>query len=203
LSTRSGEREGKEAVADRPHVDEVFEKVVYRETALSGEEFESCTFDNCDFSESDLADSLFTDCRFIDCNLSMAKVGLCGLRNVVFTNCKIVGVDFTNCLPFLFSVGFEKCSMDYCHFLRMKLKKTAFRECSIRDADFSESDLSGAFFDGCDLAHTIFSRTNLSNADLRTARNYSIDPEANILRKARFSLSGVAGLLERYEVVIE
>ena len=190
-------------MADRPHVDEVFEKVAYKETALSGEEFESCTFDNCDLSGIDLANSLFTDCRFIDCNLSMARMGYCGLRNVAFTNCKIAGVDFTNCLPFLFSVGFENCSMDYCHFLRMKLKKTVFRGCSIRDADFSESDLSGAVFDDCDLAHAVFSRTNLSLADLRMARNYSIDPEANNLRKARFSLSGVAGLLERYEVVIE
>ena len=125
------------------------------------------------------------------------------MRNVAFTNCKVIGVDFSNCLPFLFAVSFERCRLDYSHFIKNRLRKTKFRECAIRDADFTEADLTGASFDNCDLSSTVFSRTNLSHADFRTSRNYSINLEMNTVRKARFSLSGIAGLLSQYDLVIE
>jgi fluoroquinolone resistance protein len=186
-----------------PHLNEAFESVDFAGRELSGEDFDSCTFANCGFLESNLSGSLFTDCQMIDCNLSMAVVGHTGLRNVAFVGCKVVGVDFGGCLPFLFAVSFDKCRLDYSRFIKSRLKKTEFKECSIRDADFTEADLTGASFDGCDLSNTLFSRTNLSKADFRRARNYVIDLEINVVRKARFSLSGVAGLLSKYDLVIE
>ena len=190
-------------MSDMVRVNEIFEKVLYPETGLPGEEFESCTFEKCDFSDADLAGRLFTDCQFIDCNLSMAKVGHTGLRNVSFVNCKVVGVDFTNALPFLFAVSFDRCTLDYSHFIKNRLKKTIFKECSVKDADFTEADLSGASFDECDLTNAVFSHTNLTQADFRTSRNYSINLETNIARKARFSLSGITGLLRQYDLLIE
>ncbi|MCW8795447.1 MAG: hypothetical protein OQK67_00080 [Chlorobium sp.] len=36
-----------------------------------------------------------------------------------------------------------------------------------------------------------------------SAYNYSINPETNRIRKARFSLSGLAGLLDVYDIEIE
>jgi fluoroquinolone resistance protein len=190
-------------VSDASHVDEIIEKVVYTESGLSGEEFESCTFRGCDFSGADLSGSLLTDCRLVGCNLTMVKVGQAGLRDVTFVNCKVVGVDFGSCLPFLFSVGFEECNLDYSHFIKCKLKKTEFKGCTVRDADFTEADLTDASFLDCDLSNAVFNRTNLTHADFRTARNYSIDPEENTVRRARFSLSGVAGLLRRYDLILE
>lgn len=185
------------------HADKVFEKVSYAGTGLAGEEFEDCTFINCDFSESDLSDTRFTDCKFIDCNLSMTKVNRAGMRNVTFLNCKVVGVDFSRCLPLLFAVSFEKCSLDYSIFIKNKLKKTRFKECSIREADFTEADLTGASFDNCDLSNTVFRRTNLSQADFKTSRNYTINLEMNTVRKAKFSFPGIAGLLSQYDIVLE
>jgi fluoroquinolone resistance protein len=190
-------------VKEALHIDEVFEKIDYSDTGLSGGEFESCTFSNCDFSNSDLSASLFTDCQLIDCNLSMATVDHTGLRNVAFVNCKVVGVDFSGCLPFLFAVSFEKCCLDYSHFIKNRLKKTTFKGCSIRDANFTEADLTAASFEECDLTNTAFSHTNLSHADFRTSHNYSINLEMNTVRKAKFSLSGVAGLLDQYDLIIE
>jgi fluoroquinolone resistance protein len=186
-----------------PPANEVFEKIDYTNTSLSGEEFEACTFSNCNFSDSDLSDCLFTDCRFEECNLTMVKVARSGLRNASFLNCKVVGVDFSACLPFLFAVSFEKCCLDYSHFVKNRMKKTEFRECVIRDAIFSETDLSGALFDNCDLLNTVFIRTDLSHADFRTSRNYTINLEVNTLRKAKFSLSGVVGLLSHYDIIVE
>ena len=64
------------------------------------------------------------------------------------------------------------------------------------------ADLSGAVFADCDLNGAIFDRTVLEKADFSTARNYSIDPETNRIRRARFSISGLPGLLGRYDIDI-
>jgi uncharacterized protein YjbI with pentapeptide repeats len=133
----------------------------------------------------------------------MVKVSHAGMRNVTFLNCKVVGVDFSKCLPFLFAVSFEKCRLDYSSFIKTKLKKTKFKECTIREADFTEADLTGASFDDCDLSNAVFSRTNLSQADFRTSRNYTINLEINTVRKTKFSLSGISGLLSQYDIVVE
>jgi len=39
--------------------------------------------------------------------------------------------------------------------------------------------------------------------DFRTSVNYSLDPERNRIKKARFSLSGIAGLLDKYDIEID
>ena len=73
----------------------------------------------------------------------------------------------------------------------------------LHELDFSETDLSSAIFEGCDLQRSIFSGTNLEKADLRTSYNYSIDPEQNRLKKAKFSLPGVIGLLDKHDIQID
>ena len=69
--------------------------------------------------------------------------------------------------------------------------------------DFTEADLTSSLFDNCELAGARFERTILEKADLRTSRNYSIDPELNKIKKARFSYPGVLGLLSKYEIDID
>ena len=71
------------------------------------------------------------------------------------------------------------------------------------EVDFSETDLVGSVFKNCDLSGTIFENTHLEKADLRTAYNYHIDPESNKLKKAKFSLQGLPGLLDKYGLEIE
>ena len=73
---------------------------------------------------------------------------------------------------------------------------------SLRQADFSAADLSGAVFADCDLDGATFDRTVLEKTDFSTARNYSIDPETNRIRRARFSIGGLPGLLGRYDIDI-
>jgi fluoroquinolone resistance protein len=51
--------------------------------------------------------------------------------------------------------------------------------------------------------NSVFSRTVLKEADLTAASNYIIDPESNNIRKAKFSISGVSGLLNKYDISIE
>ncbi len=70
-------------------------------------------------------------------------------------------------------------------------------------SDLTACDLSQAVFDGCDLADAVFEDTVLEKADLRTAFNYSIDPAMNRVKKAKFSLMGVRGLLRKYDIEVE
>jgi len=83
------------------------------------------------------------------------------------------------------------------------LKKTRFVNCTVSETDFTESNLSNAVFDQCDLTRAIFIHSNLEKADFRTSFNYSIDPGMNRMSKARFSLAGVAGLLDKYDIEVD
>jgi uncharacterized protein YjbI with pentapeptide repeats len=55
-------------------------------------------------------------------------------------------------------------------------------------------------FENCDLAGAIFENTILERADFRTARNFSLDPEINQIKKAKFSLADLPGLLLKYDI---
>ena len=84
-----------------------------------------------------------------------------------------------------------------------KLKNTKFTDCTLHEVDFTETDLSGAKFENCDLRLATFENSILETTDFRTAYNYLIDLEANRISKAKFSTAGLAGLLGKYDIVIE
>jgi uncharacterized protein YjbI with pentapeptide repeats len=110
---------------------------------------------------------------------------------------------FENCDQFLFEVDFDKCILNLSSFYKWKLKKTRFKDSNLSEVDFTEADLTSSLFDNCELAGARFERTILEKADLRTSRNYSIDPELNKIKKAKFSIYGISGLLDKYEIEIE
>jgi fluoroquinolone resistance protein len=183
--------------------DQEYINISYSAQKLAQTEFNGCTFQGCDFSNTDLSESDLVNCRFENCNFAMAKLTGSGMKDVQFVACKLVGLNFDSCSDFLFSVNFQKCALDYSSFVAKKMKKTKFTDCSLKEVDFSEADLSMADFGNCDLLNAVFQRTNLEKADFRTAANYSIDPEMNRIGKAKFSYSGLAGLLEKYKIEIE
>jgi len=100
-------------------------------------------------------------------------------------------------------MSFENCILNHSSFYQVKFKKTSFKKTQLREVDFVESDLTGSLFDGCDLAMAVFENTILEKVDFRCAFNYSINPEINRIKKAKFSLFGVAGLLGKYDIEIE
>lgn len=83
------------------------------------------------------------------------------------------------------------------------MKATRFINCNLKEADFTETDLTGSLLIDCDLLGAIFEKTILEKADLRTSFNFSIDPELNRIKKAKFSLTTVRGLLDKYNIDIE
>lgn len=188
---------------DKINEDKEFDNIDFSSVPLNEIECVECRFTNCNFSNADLSHSDFMDCTFHNCNFSLVKVNDTGLKSIRFIHGKITGVDFNACKDFLLAFHFEGCIMDYCSFYGKKIKKTTFKDCSIKDCDFSEADLSGSVFNNCDLLNSVFNRSNIEKVDFRTANNYIIDPELNKLRKAKFSIHGLAGLLTKYDIKIE
>lgn len=166
-------------------------------------DYENCSFINCNFSNADLSEINFLECEFLNCNLSLTGIPQTSFRDVIFKNCKIVGLHFEESNSLLMSFTFEGCTIELCSFNKLKLKKTVFRNARITEADFTETDLSYSKFISCDLQRTIFFQSNLEGVDFRTSFNYIIDPEQNRIRKAKFSLSGLVGLLAKYDIEIE
>ena len=182
---------------------QVFEKMDYSEIELPKGEYDHCTFVGCIFSNSDLSEVAFVDCEFDNCDFSMGTINNTAFKEVRFANCKLLGLDFQQCNDFLFSVYFEDCILNFASFRQLKLKNTTFKNCSLHEADFTETDLTGSLFENCDLSRAIFESTMLEQVDFRTSYNYSINPEINRIQKAKFSLAGVAGLLEKYNIDLE
>ncbi len=188
---------------EKTHDKENFINVSYSGQRVSNTEFDRCTFLNCDFSGSVLSETDFINCRFESCNFAMAKLSGTGLKDVNFIDCKLIGINFDHCSDFLFAANFQKCVLDYASFFKKRMKNARFTNCSMKEVDFSSTNLSGAQFGNCDLSMAVFNQSNLEKADFRTAFNYAFDPGANKMKKAKFSSSGLAGLLGKYNIEIE
>lgn len=159
-------------------------------------EFRSCTF-------TDLSGINFTDCLFTSCNLSNAEVGKCKMQDIKFKDCKLIGINFFQTLDFGFAIEFENCLLDYASFAQKKMNKSAFKNCKLHGVNFSQSDLSKITMANCDLLDAIFDYTNLSGIDFTTNINFIIDPQLNQVKKTKFSSASLAGLLARFEIIIE
>jgi fluoroquinolone resistance protein len=166
-------------------------------------EYERCTFKNINLVNSDLTNYRFIDCIFIECDLSLAKIYKTTFRDIVFKNCKMLGLRFDTCNALGLSFSFEGCQLNHSSFYKTKIKRMAFADSQLIETDFSEADLTSVRFENSNLEGAMFDRTILETADLRSSYNYSIDPEFNRIKGAKFSITGVAGLLDKYNIVIE
>jgi fluoroquinolone resistance protein len=185
------------------YTDQLFDKTKFPHKAHQEAVFENCILKGCDFTGMSFSGSDFIDTTFDTCNFSMAKFSDTGLKNVTFKGCKLSGVNLSNCKDFLFSANFEDCILDYASFHKKKNKKCSFINCSMKSTDLTEADLTEAIFQNCDLQAAEFGRTILIGANLATSFNFTIDPEQNQLRKAKFSQEGLIGLLGKYNIIVE
>src|SRR5688572_18624855 len=183
--------------------DKNFDKVNFTQTSLPKGEYENCVFNQCDFSNSDVSEIKFIDCEFKACDLSLTKINKSAFRDVTFIECKMLGLRFDTCHDFGLAFSFDSCVLNHSCFAATKIKKTTFKNSQLKEVDFTETDLTSVVFDRCDLTRATFANTVLEKADLRTSFNYSIDPEINRLKKTKFSLAGILGLLEKYDIEVD
>lgn len=183
--------------------DKKYSKTNFTEQFLPKGDYENCIFENCDFSNSDVSETKFIDCTFTACNLSMTKLNNSVFRDCTFIECKMLAVHFEDCNEYGLSFSFTNCLLNHSSFYQTKMKGLDFKTCQLVEVDFTQCDLTQASFSNCDLLNAKFENTVLEKADLRTARNYSIDPTINKIRKAKFTLPDVLGLLDKYDIEIE
>ena len=113
-----------------------------------------------------------------------------------------MGIHFDDCNVFGLSFSFENCQLNHASFYKTKIKETHFKNSLLRETDFTECDLTGSIFENCDLTLTVFDNTIIEKSDFRTSFNFSIDLERNRIKKAKFSIMGIIGLLDKYDIDI-
>ena len=182
--------------------DQHFKGIDYTDAILPKGAYEYCTFVDCVFSNSNLSEMTFVECSFENCDFSMAKINDTTFREAQFKGCKLLGLRFEDCNEFLLSFDFADCTLNFSSFNKLSLKGIIFKNCTLHEVDFSETNLSEAIFENCDLSGTVFNYTKLEKADFSTSLHFSIDPETNHVKKAKFSLDGVVGLLDKYGIVV-
>ncbi|HEX3383845.1 MAG TPA: pentapeptide repeat-containing protein [Mucilaginibacter sp.] len=182
--------------------DQTFNKISAADPVFISRQFEYCKFVSCDLSGADLSNILFIECVFEDCNLSLANMSGTGLQHIRFKSCKLSGLNFSRSLDFLMEMHFDSCILDNAIFYQKKNKKAVFKDCSMIETDLTEADLSDCKFENCNLHRATFDQTILKNADLNTSYNFIIDPDNNDIKKAKFSVHGLAGLLGKYDIKV-
>lgn len=183
--------------------DKTFQGITFSIENPAKGDYENCSFINCSFAESDLSRINFIECKFMNCDFSMAKVNNTGFQSATFKNCKLLGLILSDCNKFLLSANFDDCILNLSSFYKLKIKGTKFKNCNLREVDFTETDLTGSSFDNCDLAGALFNNTLLEKVDFLTSYNFSIDPEINQIKKAKFSMASIVGLLDKYNLDIK
>lgn len=184
-------------------LDHEFEKQNFSNERLPARVYDNCTFRDCVFKNVDLSNIEFLECTFDRCDFSMASVKYTIFNTVAFTHCKLLGVHFSDCTPFLLSFTFTDCILNLASFYQLKIPHTIFKNCQLQETDFTQTTLTNALFDGSTLENVIFDQTILEKADFRLAKSYTIRPENNKLKKAKFSKEGIAGLLQHYDISIQ
>lgn len=183
--------------------DKEFKSIDFTENPLEKGDYEHCSFISCDFSKVDLSHFSFVDCTFEKCRFNLAKLYQTTIREVIFTECNLIGLHFERANTSMFSAQFISSQLDVSSFVKMPLRLCKFEKCKLKEVDFSSADLRSVSFEECDLTGTVFNNTNLEKADFRTAFNFIIQPDKNRLSKARFSKYGLEGLLRGFDIRVD
>ena len=187
---------------DKNNEGKVFEKKILKDGDFNNLEFYNCKFLYCKFNGSTFHKCRFEDCEFTECDLSLIKPRYCAFIDVDFRQSKLVGINWTEAATPL-SINFDSCLINLSSFFGLNLTKIKMVECIAKEVDFVEANLANGNFNATDFTNSRFLKTNLTKADFRQAKNYSIDPNNNLLKKTRFSLPEAISLLSGLDVVLD
>jgi uncharacterized protein YjbI with pentapeptide repeats len=180
---------------------EIISNINFSTQKSERDEYENCEFVNCIFSDISLLS--FINCSFKACNLSNCKVNNSKLQDVLFSDCKLLGINFSQAKDFAFTLFCKNCNMDYVSFDKKKLNKSVFENCKMHNANFTQADLTKIKFINCDLLEAHFAQTNLGGVDFTSSHNFLINPENNSIKKAKFLSQDLEKLLYQYDIIVE
>lgn len=160
-----------------------FDGCEFAGTVLVGARLLGCTFTECTFTGVDMSRAEVTDTRFAEC---------------VFTDSRLLGVNFAlaQTSPLSAPFRFERCRLDYASFRGLDVTGSVWRDCGLTEADFGEAVARRADFAGSDLSRAVFAGSDLREASFVGAVGYDFDIRENQVRGARFGLLE-AGILLR------
>ena len=179
-----------------------FYKLELQEAELREKEFYKCEFVKCNFLKSNLYNCDFEDCSFKNCDISLWKLKNSKLIDVVFTECKLIGVDWTEVVKPL-KANFYDSILNNNSFYALNLNLIKMINCNLIDVDFTDAVLTKAKFCNSDLNGSIFNNSNLMQADFSDAKNYYINPTQNKIKKAVFTLPEALTLLSSFDLIIK
>jgi uncharacterized protein YjbI with pentapeptide repeats len=198
------------AFTETYYENETFKSVDYDNGVVSAVFFESCRFEHCSFTETQFKKCKFHNCAFSRCDLNLAQVEESAFSQVVFDDCKLVGINWVkaawgkyDALLKRKAVDFKRCVLNYSVFMGLNLNGSMFQHCVAKEVDFSDALLRQADCTYTDFTGSRFNHTDLTEADLRNAMNYHIPPQTNTLKKARFSLPEAMALLYAMDIQID
>jgi fluoroquinolone resistance protein len=189
----------------KEYTSEEFKKIVLKNGQISLKEFSGCTFIKCAFNETVFQDCRFHNCFFKGCDLSLVRLKSCSFTNTQFEDSQLIGVNWTETAwatskVALTPVNFLGCVINYSTFMGLNLKKVGMIRCTAKDVSFEEANLTQANCRFTDFMNSRFMRTNLTDADFTGAKNYSIAPSLNTLKKTKFSLPEAMSLLYNLDI---
>jgi fluoroquinolone resistance protein len=186
------------------YYNESFDKQTLLSFAVSGTEFEECEFNDCDFSSAAFTRCNFLNCSFNRCNLSLINVLHSRFFEVDFTDCKLVGVDWTVAqwpsFNLCSALKFNRCILNDSSFFGLSLNELKLDECKLHEVDFREGDFSHSIMTYCDFTNSLFMRTNLHHVDFTESNNFAIDIMENRISKAKFSRHEAVYLLNSLDI---
>jgi fluoroquinolone resistance protein len=167
--------------------DQSFNNLEVKKQAFERLHFQDCDFTHCNIAECVFMNCEFDNCTFEGCNLSLTKLPYSFFKQVTFTKCRLMGINWSNAdwetksLLTTKHVDFKDCLLDHSIFMGLNLKETAFRNCQARHLDFEGANLTKSDFQGADLEMSRFVGCDLTEADFVGAQNYQINAAENTL----------------------
>ena len=196
-----------EIQSEQNFFDEQFQHLNQDSSTIDSSKFDSCSFKDCSFNETSFRSCRFIDCNFFDCDLSLVQVANCTFIRVAIESCRSIGTNWAQAnwsdTGIQEKVNFVESAIDHSTFIGLDLTGIKILNCSVHEVDFRESILIKADFSGSDLTKSIFGNTIMSGADLSNARNFQINPCANKLTGARFSLPEALALLYSMDILLD
>lgn len=168
-------------------------------------EYERCRLVGCDLASARLRRVTLLDCDLVDCDLSLATFVDTRFVDCRLIRCRALGVAWSTLQTSLVAQApfhFEDCRLDLGSLRGSNASGSVLRRCSMREVDLTGARLRGADLTGCDLTGATVQGTDLVEATLLDVTGAAIDPCANDLRGATFSVEGALELLGALGVVV-
>jgi uncharacterized protein YjbI with pentapeptide repeats len=150
---------------------EVYEQVVFDDTAFNSSAAGNCHFLECTFDHGSFGEKRMRKCRFTDSRLREVRFVTTDLAETAWLDTELTGCALSGVQAFsaqLRRITFRDCKLDSVNFREGTFTEVTFENCLLRDVDFGGAKLTSVRFPGCKLGAD-FTKATCAKVDLRGA----------------------------------